>query len=49
MKTMKKLHVAVAVASLFAVGGSMAASISQSGVTIAREVISRDASGVQAV
>jgi hypothetical protein len=49
MKTMKKLHVAVAVASLFAVGTSIAGSISQSGVTIAREVISRDASGVQKV
>jgi hypothetical protein len=40
MKTMKKLHVAVAVASLFAAGNSMALAISQSGVTIAREVIS---------
>jgi hypothetical protein len=40
MKNLKKLHVAVAVASLFAAGNSMALAISQSGVTIAREVIS---------
>ncbi|MBB5204483.1 hypothetical protein HNQ51_001797 [Inhella inkyongensis] len=36
---MKKLHVAAAVASLFAAGSAMAATISQSGVTVAREVI----------
>jgi hypothetical protein len=48
MKTMKKLQVAVAVASMFAAGGSaMAAAISQSGVTIAREVISRAANSTQ--
>jgi hypothetical protein len=42
MKTMKKLQVAVAVATLFAASGSaMAWSISQSGVTIAREVIAK--------
>lgn len=42
MKPMKKLQVAVAVTGLFAATGSvMAASISQSGVTIAREVISK--------
>lgn len=41
MKSMKKLQVAVAVTALFAATGSMAASISQSGVTIAREVITK--------
>jgi hypothetical protein len=40
MKTMKKLHVAVAIASLIAANTAMAASISQSGVTIAREAVS---------
>jgi hypothetical protein len=45
---MKKLQVAVAVASLFASSGAvMAASISQSGVTIAREVISPSATSAQ--
>ena len=39
MKSMKKLQVAVAVTALFAATGSMAASISQSGLTVAREVI----------
>ncbi|RZI80030.1 MAG: hypothetical protein EOP38_23780, partial [Rubrivivax sp.] len=39
---MKKLQVAVAVASLFAAGVVSAASISQTGVTIAREVIARN-------
>jgi hypothetical protein len=42
MKTMKKLQVAVAVATLFAASSSaMAWSISQSGVTIAAEVIAK--------
>jgi len=41
MNTLKKLQVAAAVASLFAVSdAALAASISQSGVTVAREVIS---------
>jgi len=41
MNTLKKLQVAAAVASLFAVtDAALAASISQSGVTVAREVIS---------
>ncbi len=39
---MKKLQVAVAVASLFAAGVVSAASISQTGVTIAREAIARN-------
>lgn len=39
---MKKLQVAVAVMALFAATGSMAASISQSGVTVAREVIANN-------
>lgn len=48
MKTMKKLQVAVAAASLFAVtGGALAASISQSGLTIAREVISANTAATQ--
>lgn len=48
MKTMKKLQVAIAAASLFAVSGTaMALSISQSGVTIAREVISKNPATVQ--
>ena len=48
MKTMKKLQVAVAAASLFAAAGSsMAASISQSGITVAREVISANTAAVQ--
>lgn len=43
MKTMKKLQIAAAVAGLFAAAtAAYAGSISQSGVTIAREVISRD-------
>lgn len=42
MKSMKKLQVAVAIAALFAATGSMAASISQSGVTVAREVIANN-------
>lgn len=46
MKAMKKLQIAVAVASLFAVGAVSAATISQSGVTIAREVIASDAQTV---
>lgn len=50
MKTMKKLHVAVAAASLFvAAGSSMAASINQSGLTIAREAISANATATQTV
>lgn len=50
MKTMKKLHVAVAAASLFvAAGSSMAASINQSGLTIAREAISANTASTQAV
>lgn len=50
MKTMKKLQVAVAAASLFAAAGSsMAASISQSGITIAREVISANIAADQAL
>ena len=41
MKTMKKLQIAAAVAGLFAAAtAAYAGSISQSGVTIAREVIS---------
>lgn len=48
MKTMKKLQVAVAAASLFvAAGSSMAASISQSGITVAREAISANVAAVQ--
>ena len=48
MKTMKKLQVAVAAASLFAVtGGAMAASISQSGITVAREAISANVAADQ--
>lgn len=48
MKTMKKVQVAVAAASLFAAAGSsMAASISQSGLTIAREVISANTAATQ--
>jgi len=48
MNTMKKLQVAVAVASLFAVcDAALAASISQSGVTVAREVISRASNSTQ--
>jgi hypothetical protein len=43
MKTMKKLQIAAAVAGLFAAAtAAYAGSISQSGVTIAREVVSRD-------
>ena len=50
MKTIKKLQVAVAVASLFAVGNAaMAAAISQSGVTVAREVISRSPTSTQSL
>lgn len=50
MKTMKKLQVAVAVASLFAAAGSsMAASVSQSGVTIAREAVSANVASTQTV
>lgn len=50
MKTMKKLHVAVAAASLFvAAGSSMAASINQSGLTIAREAISANVAATQTV
>lgn len=48
MKTMKKVQVALAAASLFAAAGStMAASISQSGLTIAREVISANTAATQ--
>lgn len=48
MKTMKKLQVAVAAASLFAAAGSsMAASVSQSGLTIAREAISHNTASTQ--
>ncbi len=48
MKTMKKLQVAIAAASLFAVTGTaMALSISQSGVTIAREAISKNPASTQ--
>lgn len=48
MKTMKKLQVAVAAATLFAAAGSsMAASISQSGVTIAREAVSANTASIQ--
>ncbi|MEO3712047.1 hypothetical protein [Roseateles flavus] len=46
MKAMKKLHVAAAVASLFAVGSAMAATISQSGVTVAREVIMKNSQAI---
>lgn len=49
MKSMKKLHVAAAVTALFAVSGSMAASISQSGLTVAREVISANATSTQTI
>lgn len=45
---MKKVQVALAAASLFAAAGStMAASISQSGLTIAREVISANTAATQ--
>lgn len=48
MKHIKKLRVAMAVASMFAVADmAMAASISQSGVTVAREVISTSAAAAQ--
>lgn len=48
MKTMKKLQVAVAAASLFvAAGSSMAAAISQSGITVAREAISANTAATQ--
>lgn len=47
MKTMKKLQVAVAVAGLFAAGSTLAASISQSGLTVAREVISANTAATQ--
>lgn len=48
MKHIKKLRVAMAVASMFAVADmAMAASISQSGVTVAREVISTNAAAAQ--
>lgn len=48
MKSMKKLQVAVAAASLFvAAGTSMAASVSQSGLTIAREAVSHNAASTQ--
>ncbi len=49
MKSMKKVQVAVAVAALFAATGSMAASISQSGLTIAREVIAANTTLAQSV
>ena len=50
MKPMKKLQVAIAVASLFAVTGSaMAASISQSGLTVAREVIAANTTITQSL
>ena len=50
MKTMKKLQIAAAVAGLFAAAtAAYAGSISQSGVTIAREVISRDPAANQSL
>jgi len=50
MKTMKKLQVAVAAASLFvAAGSSMAAAISQSGITVAREAISANVAANQSL
>ena len=49
MKSMKKVQVAVAVATLLGATASMAASISQSGLTIAREVIAANTTLAQTI